>query len=171
MYNTSGMEENSQSNEGGHNYNIHGNDHEINALAREEAASQTNESHCTEQQGETNGSDEQDGDISEFSSIETLPKDQKPLFVSHTLVTTFTVWHIIAKPIVLIVNIVYLVKIGYLPFFIIDNPNSTMAELQFRATKGITNFCIQYETSFLITGPMNNMHQGEPSPEYGAFST
>ena len=152
------MEENSQSNEGGHNYNIHGNDHEINALAREEAASQTNESHCTEQQGETNGSDEQDGDISEFSSTETLPKDQKPPFGSHTLVTTFTVTHIIAKSIVLIVNIVYLVKIGYLPFFIVDilgNPNSTEAELQFRATwfsKGITNFCIQYETSFLITG-------------------
>ena len=108
-----------------------------------------------EDQGEEGQSGDQDDEA-----------EDSPLIGGHKLILFFTVLEIIAKPIVLAVNIVYLVESitesNQLPIFffffdILGNENSGQDSLQVLAqafAEGITNFSILYECLFLVIGPI-----------------
>ena len=159
--NSINMESSGQSREREENNTVPETIQEISVVAQEvnEIQMGLNESNDLEQlhvreSGEFDD-DEEDG--------RSEPQDRKPLLGSHALVTTFSVLHIIAKPVVIAVNIVYLLKGGHFLqwYFFLDilgNVNTTVTELQNNATcfsENITNFCIFYETTFVITGPIS----------------
>lgn len=116
------------------------------------------EQHGMEDQGEGGQSGELD------DQAESDDSEESPLIGGHKLIMFFTVLQIIAKPIVLAVNIVYLVESisesNQVPIFFFDvlgNENSDPELLQLVVqafAEGITNFCILYESFFLVIGPI-----------------
>jgi hypothetical protein len=111
---------------------------------------------------EGQGEGGQSGEIDD--QAESNDSEGSPLIGGHKLILFFTVLQIIAKPIVLAVNIVYLVESinesNQLPIFFFDilgNENTDPEFLQLVAqafAEGITNFCILYESFFLVIGPI-----------------
>ena len=116
-----------------------------------------------EGEGEGGQSGEQDD---QAESDVNQDSEDNPLIGGHKLILFFTVLQIIAKPIVLAVNIVYLVEIisesnqpiAFFFFFdILGDQNSDQEFLERAAqvfAEGITNFCILYESFFLVIGPI-----------------
>ena len=111
---------------------------------------------------EGQGEESQSGELD--NQAESDDSEDSPLIGGHKLIMFFTVLQIIAKPIVLAVNIVYLVESisesNQVPIFFFDilgNENSDQEFLQLVAqafAEGITNFCILYESFFLVIGPI-----------------
>ena len=112
-----------------------------------------------EDRGERGQSGEQDDEAEPDVRVNKDSEDS-PLISGHKLILFFTVLQIIAKPIVLAVNIVYLVEsitesnqppIFVFLFDILGDENSGEEHLQLLAqafAEGITNFCILYESFF-----------------------
>ena len=151
----------------GSTHNIDEQDH----IAPQELSAVVQEMNIQNSGSHDTGSHRESGDYEteedEENTSESDNEPRKPLFGSHALVVTFTVLHIIAKLIVIAVNIVYLIKVGnplrwyFFPYFfnILGNINITGMDLQLRVratcfSEGITNFCILYETTFLVIGPI-----------------
>ena len=136
------------------------NDYEISAIGEEMIMSQlVNSEWCgMADQGEEDLYGETDDEA------EAELTEESPLIGGHKLIVFFTVLQIIAKLIVLAVNIVYLVeRIGEIEpstlselFDILGNensPNDLQRNAQ-RFAEGITSFCIFYESVFLVIGPI-----------------
>ena len=140
---------------------LSGSNHEISATPQE-----MNESQIHERDDETDEIEQQreSGEVDEEDDIEkSSAEEHRPLLGSHTLVIIFTVLHLIAKPIVVAVNIVYLLKGGnfiqwYFFIDILGNADTTTSQLQSDArcfSENITNFCIFFETGVIVTGPIS----------------
>ena len=137
------------------------NDHEISVIGKEMNTSQllNSEPRDAEDQGEGGEAEVQDGEP-EMD----LKEEEKPLIGGHALNIFFTVVQIIAKPIVIAVNVVYLVEIitkGQVQptpdADILGNENSDPDYLRMVArffSTATTYFCILYECLFLVTGPI-----------------
>ena len=148
----------------GDNIDLRGSSHEMSGVVETSVRQRLSDnSHDLETQFEEESGDHDKQDVDDDSDLEEHDnEDGKPLLGSYALVTTFTVLHIIAKPIVIAVNIVFLIE-GSNPlnvFFNIDilgNNNTRKNDLELAAeifSQGITNFCIYYETGFLVFGPL-----------------
>ena len=154
------MDEEYQNQSSGQN-NMVENDSEISAIGEGNLMNGSqllaSEQYGEEDQGDGGQSGDQDDEA-----------EDSPLIGGHKLILFFTVLQIIAKPILLAVNIVYLVESitenGQLPilFFLFDILGNENSDQDFRQleqvaqafAEGITNFCILYECFFLVIGPI-----------------